>query len=84
MRLDKYLKVARLIKRRTVAKEVTDAGRVTVNGRSAKASTDIKVGDILALGFGAHRLEVEVLIVADAMPAKDAKDMYKVLSDTTE
>jgi ribosomal 50S subunit-recycling heat shock protein len=73
-----------LITRRTVAMVVTDAGRVSINGRPAKASTDVKVGDILVLGFGAHRLEVEVLQVAEAMPAKDAKDMYKVLSDVTE
>jgi len=83
MRLDKYLKVSRLIKRRTVAKEVSDAGKITVNGRPAKAATDVKVGDKILLGFGAHKLEVEVLIVADNMPAKDAKDMYKVIADTT-
>ena len=61
MRLDKYLKVSRIIKRRTVAKEVSDAGKITVNGRPAKASTDVKVGDKLVLTFGGKELEVEIL-----------------------
>ena len=65
MRLDKYLKVSRLIKRRTVANEACDAGRVTANGRSVKASYDVKVGDILEIKFGEKAVKLEVLVVAD-------------------
>lgn len=82
MRLDKYLKVSRIIKRRTVAKEVSDAGKITVNGRPAKASTDVKVGDKLVLTFGGKELEVEILQVAETMKADLAKDMYKILRET--
>ncbi len=82
MRLDKYLKVSRLIKRRTVAKAVADAGKISLNGRPAKAASDVKVGDRLCLGFGSHQLEVEVLQVADSVAAKDAKELYRVISDT--
>ena len=61
MRLDKYLKVSRLIKRRSVAKEVCDGGKVSVNGKTAKAGTEVKVGDVLEIGFGPRMLKVEVL-----------------------
>jgi len=81
MRLDKYLKVSRLIKRRTVAKEVCDGGRVSVNGKTAKAGTEVKVGDILELGFGPRMLKVEIVAVADSVRADQAKDLYKVLQD---
>ena len=77
MRLDKYLKVSRLIKRRTVANEACDAGRVTANGRSVKASYDVKVGDILEIKFGEKTLKIEVLVVADNVGKNDAAAMYK-------
>ncbi len=77
MRLDKYLKVSRLIKRRTVANEACDNERVSVNGRPAKASYDVKVGDVIELRFGARTLRVEVLQVADNVRKDDAAAMYK-------
>ena len=79
MRLDKYLKVARLIKRRTVANEACDNERVTVNGRPAKASYDVKVGDILEIRFGQKALKIEVLAVAEAVRKDDAAAMYREL-----
>jgi ribosomal 50S subunit-recycling heat shock protein len=81
MRLDKYLKVSRLIKRRSVAKEVCDGGKVSVNGKTAKAGAEVKVGDVLEIGFGPRMLKVEVLAVADSVRADQAKDLYKVLQD---
>ena len=81
MRLDKYLKVSRLIKRRTVANEACDNARVTVNGRPAKASYDVKVGDKLAIAFGARTLRVEVLEVADNVRKDDACAMYRELPE---
>ena len=77
MRLDKWLKVSRLIKRRTVANEACDNARVTVNGRPVKASYDVKVGDLLELRFGERTLKVEVLVVADNVGKNDAAAMYK-------
>ncbi|MBP3634821.1 MAG: RNA-binding S4 domain-containing protein [Oscillospiraceae bacterium] len=77
MRLDKYLKVSRLIKRRTVANEACDNARVTVNGRPAKASYDVKVGDKLQIQFGARTLCIEVLQVADNVRKDDACAMYR-------
>lgn len=77
MRLDKYLKVSRLIKRRTVANEACDNARVNVNGRPAKASYDVKVGDIIELQFGARTVKVEVLQVADNVRKDDAAAMYR-------
>lgn len=77
MRLDKYLKVSRLIKRRTVANEACDNARVTVNGRPAKASYDVKVGDKLTIQFGQRTLAVEVLQVAEAVRKDDAVAMYR-------
>jgi ribosomal 50S subunit-recycling heat shock protein len=79
MRLDKYLKVSRLIKRRTVANEACDNERVTVNGRVAKASYDVKVGDQISIRFGARTISVEVLQVADAVRKDDAAAMYREL-----
>ena len=79
MRLDKYLKVSRIIKRRTVANEACDAGRVMINGRSAKASAEVKVGDVLEIQFGTNPLKVEVLKVTETVKKDEAKDMYKVL-----
>ena len=77
MRLDKYLKVSRLIKRRTVANEACDAGRVTANGRNVKASYDVKVGDILEIKFGEKTVKLEVLVVADNVGKNDAAAMYR-------
>ena len=81
MRLDKYLKVTRLIKRRTVANEACDNARVTVNGRPAKASYDVKPGDVLRIAFGQRTLAVEVLAVADAVRKDDAAAMYRELPE---
>lgn len=77
MRLDKYLKVSRLIKRRTVANEACDAGRVTANGRPVKASYDVKVGDILEIKFGEKTVKLEVLVVADNVGKNEAAAMYR-------
>lgn len=79
MRLDKYLKVSRLIKRRTIANEACDAGRVTINGKVAKASTNVSVGDIIEITFGNKSVKVEVTMIADTTKKDDAKDMYKTL-----
>ena len=79
MRLDKFLKVSRLIKRRTVANEACDNSRVMVNGRPAKASYDVKVGDRIQISFGRGELAVEVLAVADAVRKDDAAAMYREL-----
>ena len=77
MRLDKYLKGSRLIKRRTVANEACDNERVTVNGRVARASYDVKVGDVITIRFGQKALSVEVLSVADTVGKADAAAMYR-------
>ena len=79
MRLDKFLKVSRLIKRRTVANEACDQGRVAANGRVVKASYDVKEGDVLELKFGEKTLRVEVLRVAEHVGKNEAAEMYKVL-----
>ena len=79
MRLDKYLKVSRLIKRRTVANEACDNGRISVNGRVVKASYDVKVGDRIEVALGARTLVVEVLSVAENVRKDDAAGMYKEL-----
>ncbi|MDR3209672.1 MAG: RNA-binding S4 domain-containing protein [Oscillospiraceae bacterium] len=79
MRVDKYLKVSRLIKRRTVAAEACDGGRVTVNGREAKPSHILKPGDVLEVRFGARRLRVEVVSVDEKTRPADAPAMYKEL-----
>ena len=83
MRLDKYLKVSRLIKRRTVANEACDNQRVTVNGRVARASYDVKVGDVITIRFGQKALSVEVLSVADNVGKADAAAMYREATDKT-
>jgi ribosomal 50S subunit-recycling heat shock protein len=77
MRLDKYLKVSRLIKRRTLAAEAADGGRISVNGKTAKPSRDVKVGDIIELSFGQSKLRVEVLSVAEHAAKSDAAAMYR-------
>ena len=77
MRLDKYLKVSRLIKRRTVANEACDGERVTVNGRTAKASYDVKIGDVLEIRFGQKTVKVEVLNLSESTKKADALAMYR-------
>ena len=79
MRLDKYLKVSRLIKRRTVANEACDAGRVLINSKVAKASANVSVGDVIEIGFGTRSVKVEVLDVQDTTKKDEAKDLFKYL-----
>lgn len=79
MRLDKYLKVSRLIKRRTVANEACDAGRVSVNGKAARASLDVKVGDKIEIAFGSRTVTVEVLSIAESIHKEDAGLMYRLI-----
>ena len=79
MRLDKYLKVSRLIKRRTVANDACDGERVSVNGRQVKASYQIKVGDVIEIAFGQRTLKVEVTAVTENVTKADAPAMYKEL-----
>lgn len=73
MRLDKYLKVSRLIKRRTIAKEICDGGKVTINNRPAKASSEVKVGDRLEIGFGQRQIVAEVLEIRETVRADEAE-----------
>lgn len=77
MRLDKYLKVSRLIKRRTVANEACDGGRVSVNGKVVKASYEVKQGDVIEIRFGQHTTKVEVIAIAEAVSKSDAPAMYR-------
>ena len=79
MRLDKYLKVSRIIKRRTVANEACDSGRVLVNGKVARASYDVKVGDVLTIQFGTRELKAEILTVQETVAKNDAALLYKLL-----
>lgn len=79
MRLDKYLKVSRLIKRRTVANEACDAGRVSVNGRPAKAGTAVKEGDVIEIVFGTSNVKVEVLNTQENVRKDEASDMYRYI-----
>ena len=80
MRLDKFSKVPRLIKRRTVANEACDAGRVMVNGKPAKASVNVKVGDIIEIGFGTKTVKVRVLDLQDTTKKEEAKDLFEYVS----
>ena len=79
MRLDKYLKVSRIIKRRTVANEACDAGRVLVNGKVARASYDVKAGDIIEITFGTREFKAEVTLVQETVKKDDAATMYKLV-----
>ena len=79
MRLDKFLKVSRLIKRRTVANEACDAGRVMVNGKPAKASVNVKVGDVIEIMFGTKTVKVEVLDLQDTTKKEEAKDLFRYI-----
>ena len=79
MRLDKYLKVSRLIKRRTVANEACDTGRVTINGKVAKASAQVKAGDVIEIAFGSRSVKAEVLSVAETMRKEEAQELFRYL-----
>lgn len=79
LRIDKYLKISRIIKRRTVANEACDGGRISVNGKIAKASYDVKVGDIIEVGFGAKTLKVRVESLNEYAKKDDACEMYTIL-----
>ncbi len=79
MRLDKYLKVSRIIKRRTVANEACDAGRVEVNGKAARASYDVKIGDVIKVSLGQNERSFEVLEINEHVLKEDASKMYKIL-----
>lgn len=79
MRLDKYLKVSRLIKRRTVANEACDNGRVMINDKVVKASANVKVGDVITINFGNKDVKVEVLNIQETVKKDEAKDMFKYL-----
>ncbi len=79
MRLDKYLKVSRLIKRRTVANEACDAGRVTVNSKVARASQEVKTGDIIEISFGSRLVRVEVLQVSEVVNKENAALLYRII-----
>lgn len=79
MRLDKYLKVSRIIKRRTVAKEASEGGRVTINGKVAKPASEVNVGDVLEIRFGKKRARFRVLAVAETVRKSDAGSMFELL-----
>ena len=79
MRLDKYLKVSRIIKRRTVANEVCDSGRVMLNDKVARASAEVKAGDVIEIAFGTKAVKVKVTSVQDAIRKEDAKEMFEYL-----
>ena len=79
MRLDKFLKVSRLIKRRTVANEACDSGRVLINDRPAKASAQVKAGDVLEIQFGSKAVKVEVLNVQETVKKEEAQELYRYL-----
>ena len=84
MRLDKYLKVSRIIKRRTVAKEACDGGRVTINGKVAKAGAEIKEGDVMEIRFGNRVGRYEITDVREVVRKENAAEMYKVLEESPE
>ena len=79
MRLDKYLKISRLIKRRTVANDACDAGRVLINGKPGKAGSAVKPGDVLEIGFGDKTVKVEITAVPETVRKEDAAEMFKYI-----
>ncbi len=82
MRIDKYLKASRILKRRTVSKELALNERIEINGRVVKPSHEVKAGDIVAITFGTRRLEIRVLSVAEVKKKQDAADMYEIISES--
>lgn len=82
MRLDKFLKVSRLIKRRTVANEACDSERISVNGKNAKASYDVKLGDVITVMFGSKSVTVRVLEIKDTTKKSESAGMYEIISET--
>ena len=84
MRLDKYLKVSRIIKRRTVAKEACDGGRVTINGKVAKAGAEVKEGDVMEIRFGNRVGRYEITDVQEVVRKENAAEMYRVLEESPE
>lgn len=81
MRLDKFLKISRIVKRRTVANEMASAGRVQVNGKKAKPGTEVKVGDLLEIGYGASLIRVRILEIKDHVRKEEAASLYQILED---
>jgi len=81
MRLDKYLKVSRIIKRRTVANEACSGGRVTLNGKVAKPGTEVKVGDIMTIRFGEHLGKYEITSIAETVRKDAAQDLYRIIAE---
>ncbi|MDR3240621.1 MAG: RNA-binding S4 domain-containing protein [Lactobacillaceae bacterium] len=81
MRLDKFLKVSRLIKRRTVAKEISDQGRITINGKVAKSSSDVKFGDELAIKFGNKTMVVKIERIVETTKKEEAEHMYSIVRE---
>lgn len=81
MRLDKYLKVSRIVKRRTVANELCDAGRVIVNGNPAKASYDVAIGDVVEVGFGGKKLKAKIKEIKEHVRKEEASELYDVILD---
>ncbi|MBE6071965.1 MAG: RNA-binding S4 domain-containing protein [Clostridium butyricum] len=79
MRLDKYLKISRIIKRRTVAKEICESGRIKINGKVAKPSTKVKESDVIEITFANRMLKAEIINIADHVKKEDAKEMYAIL-----
>lgn len=79
MRIDKYLKVSRIIKRRTIANEACDAGRVKVDGKTVRASYDVKVNDVIEISFGSRKVKIQVLNVAEVVKKEDAETLYKIV-----
>ena len=84
MRLDKFLKVSRIIKRRTVANEACDSQRISVNGKNAKASYDVKVGDMITVTFGTRSVTVKVLEIKETTKKSESAGMYEIISETQE
>ncbi|SCC03600.1 RNA-binding S4 domain-containing protein [Weissella bombi] len=82
MRLDKYLKVARLIKRRSVAKDISDQGRIDINGKTAKSSSDVKTGDELTIRFGNKTTTIEIERIVETTKKDEAEHMYRIVSET--
>ncbi len=81
MRLDKFLKVSRIIKRRTLAKEACDRQQVKINDRAAKAGNEVQPGDVVEISFGQRRLKIKIITVRETVPAKQAADLYLILED---